>query len=107
MLFRSGTRYQAGRWLTNISAKHIWDALRACWIDTYLGPPDQIITDARKNFASREFNQYATAIGTKIKIILVKVYNSVGIVERYYGPIRRIYMIIMAEIPDINREMAL
>ena len=25
-----GTRYQAGRWLSNISAKHTWDALRAC-----------------------------------------------------------------------------
>ena len=51
-----GTRYQAGRWLQNISAKHTWDALRACWINTYLGPLDQIITNARKNFISREFN---------------------------------------------------
>ena len=102
-----GTRYQAGQWLTNISAKHTWDALRACWIDTYLGPPDQITTDAGKNFASREFNQYATAIGTKIKIVPVEAHNSVGIVERYHGPIRRVYMIITAEIPDINREMAL
>jgi post-segregation antitoxin (ccd killing protein) len=53
-----GTRYQAGRWLQNISAKHTWDALKACWIDTYLGPPDQITADAGKNFISKEFDQY-------------------------------------------------
>jgi hypothetical protein len=30
---------------------------------------------------------YATAIGTKVKIVPVKAHNSVGIVERYYRPI--------------------
>jgi hypothetical protein len=25
-----GTRYQAGQWLDNISAKHTWDALKMC-----------------------------------------------------------------------------
>ena len=63
--------------------------------------------DARKNFASREFNQYTAAIGTRIKIIPVEAYNSVGIVERYHGPIRRAYLIIIAEIPDINRDIGL
>jgi hypothetical protein len=31
----------------------------------------------------------------------------VGIVERYYGLIRRAYTIITAEIPDISKDMAL
>jgi hypothetical protein len=26
-----------------------------CWIDTYLGPPDQIVADAGKQFTSKEF----------------------------------------------------
>jgi hypothetical protein len=101
------TRYQAGRWLQNISAKHTWDTLRMCWIDTYLGPPDQITTDAGKNFASKEFNQYANMVGTKVKIVPVEAHNSVGTVERYHGPVRRAYTIITAEIRDIDREMAL
>jgi hypothetical protein len=25
-----GTRFQSGRWLVNISAKHTWDKLREC-----------------------------------------------------------------------------
>ncbi len=29
-------RFQAAKWLQNISAKHIWDMLRLCWIDVYL-----------------------------------------------------------------------
>ncbi|RAL60894.1 hypothetical protein DID88_010219 [Monilinia fructigena] len=34
------TRYQAARFLDNISAKHTFDTLRECWIDVYIGPPD-------------------------------------------------------------------
>src|SRR5450432_2959538 len=102
-----GTRYQAGRWLQNITAKHTWDVLRMCWIDTYLGPPEQVVTDAGKNFASKEFDQYATTQGTRIKIVPVEAHNSVGIVERYHGPIRRAYTIITAEIRDIDKDMAL
>ncbi|SLM34773.1 integrase and r domain-containing protein [Lasallia pustulata] len=40
------TRFQAAKWLSNISAKHTWDILRLCWIDVYIGPPDYIIHDA-------------------------------------------------------------
>jgi hypothetical protein len=47
--------FQAGRWLSNISIKYTWDTLRACWIDTYLGPPDMIMYDAGKNFISKKF----------------------------------------------------
>jgi hypothetical protein len=46
-------------------------------------------------------------MGTKVKIIPVKAHNSVGIIERYYGLIRRAYLIIMAEINEINKNTAL
>ncbi len=46
-------------------------------------------------------------MGIKVKIVPVEAYNSVGIVECYYGPIRRAYLIIIAEIPGINKDMAL
>ena len=102
-----GTRFQAGRWLQNISAKHTWDILRACWIDTYLGPPDIIAHDAGKNFISREFKQYAINMGTVTKSVPVEAHNSIGMVERYHGPLRRVYRIITSEIPEIDKEMAL
>ena len=101
------TRYQAGRWLQNMTSKHTWDTIRACWIDTYLGPPDQITTDAGKNFIGKEFNQLANTVGTKVKIVPVEAHNSIGIVERYHSLIRRAYVIIAVEIRDIDKDMAL
>ena len=102
-----GTRYQTGRWLRNIGAKHTWDTLRECWIDTYLGPPEQITADIGSNFKSQEFKQYASVTGTNIKIVPVEAHHSIGIVERYHGPLRRIFRIIADEIPDLSKEMAL
>ena len=77
------------------------------WIDTYLGPPDQITTDTGKTFVSKEFNQLATTLGTKVKIIPVEAHNSIRIAERYHGPVRRAYQIIVVKIRDIDKDMAL
>ena len=78
-----------------------------CWIDIYLGPPDIIIHDIGKNFVSKEFKQYATILGIATRSVPIKAYNLVGMVERYYGPLYRIYYIIIAELLDINKDMAL
>jgi hypothetical protein len=46
-------------------------------------------------------------MGTKVKIVPIEAHNSVGIVERYYRLVRRAYLIIVAEIKGISKEMAL
>ena len=46
-------------------------------------------------------------MGITVKGVLVKAYNSVSIVKRYYGLLRHVYQIITAEIPRINKDMAL
>ena len=51
----------------------------------YLGPLDLIIYNIGKNFINKEFKQYISTIGINIKGVLVKAYNSIGIVKRYYG----------------------
>jgi len=38
---------------------------------------------------------------------LVKAYNLIGMVERYYGPLRRIYYIITSKILGIDKDIAL
>ena len=43
----------------------------------------------------------------KVKIVPVEAYNSIGIIECYYGLIWRAYSIITAEIHSINKDMAL
>jgi hypothetical protein len=101
------TGYQAGRFLANISAKHTWDALRSCWIDVYQGPPDEIVTDAGKNFVSKEFQQHAIAMGITLKAVPVEAHHSIGKVERYHALVKRAYEIIAVELPDLDKDMAL
>jgi hypothetical protein len=101
------TRFNAAHWLDNISAKHTWDVLRMIWFDTYLGPPDFVVTDAGKNFTSKEFNQHAALLGTIITTIPVEAHWSIGAVERYHAVLRRAYEIVNAEIPDIDANIAL
>jgi hypothetical protein len=86
-----GTRFQAARWLTNMTAKYIWDVLRQYWIDSYLGPPEHIITDAGTNFTSKEFKQHASTMGITTKSVPVEVHWSIGLVERYHTVVRRAY----------------
>jgi hypothetical protein len=42
-----------------------------------------------------------------LKAVPVEAHNSIGMVERYHGPIRRAYQIISVELPDISKEIAL
>ena len=92
------TRYQAAKWLRDLSAKHTWETLRYCWIDTYVGPPDYITHDAGKNFVSKEFRQLATPLGTNTKCVPVEAHWSIGLVERAHPILRRAYQIIMEEL---------
>src|SRR6266566_8715854 len=78
-----------------------------CLINIYLGPPDIIIYNTGKNFISKEFKQYAIILRTATRNVPVKAYNLVRIIERYYSPFCRIYHIIIAELLDISKDMAL
>jgi hypothetical protein len=84
-------RFQAAKWLQNISAKHIWEMLRLCWIDVYLSLFDHILTDADKNFASREFRQFAISMIIIIKAVSMKAHWSIDVVKRYHAELRRAY----------------
>jgi hypothetical protein len=42
-----------------------------------------------------------------VKIIPIEVYYSIGIIKRYYGLIRRAYLIIVAKVKGIIKEIVL
>ena len=106
-LVDDATRFQAGRWLKNVSAQQIWDQLRLCWIDTYLGPPDLVTANAGKQFMAKKFKHYAANIGIIIKNAPVEVHHSISMVERYHGPLWQAYSIITTKIPSIKPNLAL
>jgi hypothetical protein len=70
------TRFQIAKWLQNISAKHIWEMLRLCWIDVYLSLSDHILTDVDKNFASKEFRQFVISMTIITKAVFVEAHWS-------------------------------
>ena len=78
-----------------------------CWINIYLGPPNIIIYNIGKNFISKEFKQYTIILGIVTRNVPVKAHNLVGMVERYHGPLCYIYYIIIVELLDISKDMAL
>ena len=92
------TRFQAARWLENMTAQHTWDTLRACWIDMYLGLLDLIVYDTGTNFTAKEFKQNVYTLYIRTKAVLTEAAQSMGIVERYYTPIRRVYEVIAGEL---------
>ncbi len=78
------TRFQATKWLQNISAKHIWEMLRLYWIDVYLELSDHILIDASKNFVSKKFRQFVTSMTIIIKSVSIETHWSVDVVKRYH-----------------------
>ncbi len=101
------TRFQVARWLQSISARHTWDMLRLCWIDVYLDLFDHILTDADKNFASREFRQFVISMTIITKIVSTKTHWSIDVIERYHVELRRAYQMIFENLEIVNKEIAL
>lgn len=101
------TSFQNAQFLKDLSAKCAWDTIRKIWVDTYQGPPDNLVHDAGTNFASKEFRANAKAMSIDIHEVPVEAHNSVGKVERYHGPLRRAFNILKAEIPDAADDLIL
>ena len=76
-------------------------------LSTYFGPPDLITADIGKKFIAKEFKQYAANMGIIVKNAPVEAHHPIGMVERYHGPLCRVYSIITTEIPGIEPDSAL
>ncbi|KAF7570061.1 hypothetical protein PtrM4_100630 [Pyrenophora tritici-repentis] len=103
----SSTAFQGARFLSAISAKETWQALRILWIDTYQGPPDIITHDAGTNFASTEFRAEAKIMGVTCKQVPTEAHWSIGKTERYHAPLRRAWDILYAELTDTMSDDAI
>jgi hypothetical protein len=106
-LMNEAIRFQANRWLKDISVKHVWDQLRSCWIDIYLRSSDLITTDADKQFVTKKFKQYANNMKIVVKTIFVETHHSIEMMKRYHDSLRRIYAKITIEISNIDFEIIL
>ncbi len=101
------TRFQADRWLKDITARHVWNQLRICWIDIYLESFDLIISDASKQFTVRKFKQYAFNMSIRVNTVSIETHHSIDMIERYHDSLRWVYAIIIAKISDIDSNSTL
>jgi hypothetical protein len=81
--------------------------LRLCWIDVYLSLFDHILTDADKNFASREFRQFVISMTIIIKAIFVEAHWSIDVVKRYHAELRRAYQMIFDDLETVSKKIVL
>lgn len=101
------TRFQAARFLKSMSAEHVWQTIRHCWIDTYAGPPDMIRHDAGTQFIAAEFIQQAKSMSIILNQVPVEAHHSIGAVERYHAPLRRAFQVIKEDLPNLTKEICL
>ncbi|KAF2726477.1 hypothetical protein EJ04DRAFT_408644, partial [Polyplosphaeria fusca] len=94
------TSFQAATFLKSMSARHAWEALCRCWINTYQGPPDYIVHDPGTNFAAEDFKTRAKITGAQCKQMPVEAHWAVGKVERAHAPLQRAFDILKAELGD-------
>ena len=68
-----------------------------------------MVYNARKNFLSTEFRQYAKLLAIKVREVLVKAYNSISKVERYYALLKRLYEILQDKLQNkkLDKEVIL
>lgn len=88
------TRFQATSRLENMSAEELWRALKSCWLDVYLGPPDIITHIADSNFIARSFQANADLLHIKCQHVPIEGANRMSLVERYHEPLRWAFNII-------------
>ncbi|KAI0995259.1 hypothetical protein K3495_g12922 [Podosphaera aphanis] len=74
------------------------------WINTYLGPPDFLITDAGTNLKAAEFVDNARLLSIKVEEVPIEAHHSIGKVEKYHRPVKREYKILAIELPNVAAE---
>jgi hypothetical protein len=72
-------------------------------------PLDYVVHNTRKNFTVTEFKQLVSSMLIKVKEVLVKAHNSVGLVKQYHTLLHYVYKILKTELKDehINKEIIL
>ncbi|KAJ5576300.1 hypothetical protein N7535_003226 [Penicillium sp. DV-2018c] len=85
----TATSFNAARFLTNQTPRHVWETLKLRWIDVHQGPRKVIVVDVGRNFTSAEFRQSARTMSITVKEAPIEAHNSIGKIERYHAPLRR------------------
>ena len=99
--------YQNAEFLEKQSADDIWETFLRCWATVYLGFPNRMRVDRARVFTGRRSEQLTNLHGITLQFSGVEAHNALGIGERYHAPLRRVYHVVRAASPSIDRSTAL
>jgi transposase InsO family protein len=109
----SATRFNAATFLDSHTESYgqssdgIWDASIDIWSSIYIGYPDRLRIDSGSAFTSVKWKTITESRGITLSISGVEAHNSLGIGERYHGPLRRVYQKIEHEFPHVGPALLL
>jgi hypothetical protein len=102
------THFQSATFLTRgTKAVQVWQALLQCWVCRYVGAPDSIRTDYGSQFVGAEFQTLAAEMNISCSPVPVESAYSMGIGERYHGPVRRIFDRLQIAHPNEDQDLVL
>lgn len=101
------THYQNAIPLKGESAADVWEAFVEAWASMYAGFPSKIRADQGSIFTSNYWRKCTEDVGIELQLSGVASHNSIGVGERYHGPLRRVFRSIRDAHPSIDPELAL
>ena len=101
------TRYSVAKFLKNVSAEQVWDVIVNSWVIIFTGYPAIINHDQRPQFTAEHFQISCSQMGIVTKETSTQSHDSLGLYERYYSIVRRIYNELKEDIPLMPRETRL
>jgi transposase InsO family protein len=109
----SATRFNAATFLDSHSESYgqssdgIWDAFIGIWCSIFTGYPDRLRIDSGSAFTSVKWITLTASRRITLRISGVEAHNTLGIGERFHGPLRRIYQKIEHEVPHVGPALLL
>lgn len=89
------THYFAVRFLPVESTEEMWETFMVCRVSTCMVFPDSLKSDSGSVFESTKRNKYVPIVKVTVEISPGASSNSMGVVNRYHEPLRRILLNIM------------
>lgn len=84
-----------------------WNSFIVFWATAYVGYPDLFRVYQESVFTGREFGDLAKDAGIEVQLSGVQSHNAIGIGERYHDPLRRIFLRICEDVPDLDHHVSL
>ena len=100
------THFSATRFLPDVSTRTVWSTIVQCWSSVYTGLPNKIRVDQGTAFGDG-FMAIAKSSDVDVVRTGIESHSSMGIGERYHGPLRNTYRKLKLGYPLVDPSLLL